>query len=82
MFIKNDYIPSDTSRHLHPKFKFPYTIIGHYHDNPSLLNVQDQNGEVLPPVKIEKFIEVSDQRTDDLRIDNFESPSTITAELL
>ena len=81
VFIKNDYIPSGISRRFHPKFKGPYTIIGHYHDNPSLLQLQDQNGEILPPVNIEKLIKLPDQTTDDIRIDNFESPSTKTAEL-
>ena len=63
------------------QIKGPYTIIGHYHDNPSLPQQQDQNGEILPPVNIEKLIKFQDQTTNDLRIDNFESPSTKIAAL-
>ena len=44
-------------------------------------NCKIKTEKYCPPVNIEKLIKFPDQPTDDLRIDNFQSPSNKTAEL-
>ena len=56
MYIRKDHVTPGSSPRFTNYFDGPYKLVGYYHGRKDLLKIQDQSGNVMKPVNIEKVV--------------------------
>ena len=56
MYIRKDHVSPGLSPRFTNRFDGPYKLVGYYHGRKDSLKIQDQSGNVMKPVNIEKVV--------------------------
>ena len=55
-YIRKDHVTPGLFPHFTHRFDGPYKLVGYYYGQKDLLKIQDQFGNVMKPVNIEKVV--------------------------
>ena len=56
VYVRIDYVTPGLFPCFTDRFDGPYKLVGYYYGRKDLLNIQDQSGNVMEPVDIEKVV--------------------------